>query len=372
MFSQSKWLFILISSLAFSCYAQENSSSEIVMQTQEGKFFKPNDKLNVHHFTPYEIPQTSSLWSPGFNGVTIELSFLYWQAANHGYVFAFDHQPPSSSIVGQDYHHFQGCEVKYHLHPGFRIGLGYTTPWDQWNIEALYTYFYGSNHRNVKAKQFDPSDGLGLTPSQAFGSFPALPIYFANARGSWALQYHTGDLEIKKNYEIRKTLSLIPILGVRGASLNQIFRYQFNLPLDHETDTLKKYDGHSLYWGIGPRFGLNALWHLPCQVGFSGLLTTSLLYGKEKVINNSFRSFDAHEWIQVGFQKQDFTRLVPSLQLALGFNWSSCFNQDKVYVLVDLSWEMNYWWDQLYSNVGTFRTKAVEIQGLTLKTQVNF
>lgn len=351
---------------------------KIVMQSSENsKFFKPADNLNPYSKKQAEpiVAQKSSLWSSGYNGVITELSFLYWQAVNHGFVFAYDHQGPTSTVLGQDYNHLQAYEVKHHLDPGFRIGFGYTTPWDLWSIEALYTYLYVTNHRTVQAKQFHPTNdnnGFGLTINGFFGSFPTIPIYFSHANASYTLQYHTGDLELKKVYFIHDTLSLVPIFGVRGASLNQIYRHQFNLPLVASTDTLKKYDGHSLYWGVGPRFGVNGLWHLPCQVGFSGLVTTSLLYGKEKTTGNSYRAFEPHQWIQVGLDQLSFTRLVPTLQLALGFNWSSCFRQDKIYVLVDLSWEMNYWWDQLYTEAGANRTRALEMQGLTLKTLVNF
>lgn len=194
------------------------------------------------------------------------------------------------------------------------------------------------------------------------------------------------DLEIGRAYYVSKALSFRPQWGVRAGWLYQDFFASFRDPTNVNAERDNNFIAEDNYWGVGPRTVVRADWLLGCGFGIFGNATASLLYGKtmtyflfeyeNPVGSLTFQAFNR--------MKDDFSQLVPNLQMQLGLDWGMCFD-DWFFFALNASWEVNYWWSRLNLPIligglsqGTttvvpeLSTKPVTMEGVTFSAKLDF
>ena len=190
-----------------------------------------------------------------------------------------------------------------------------------------------------------------------------------------------GDLEIGRMVCLTKSVSIRPYWGARGGTLNQKFRSNFSNAID-ATDAEDRFQGKNNYWGAGPRLGVNGEWHLSYGFSLLGKGSGALLYGKTQARNahQTVATIGADPVIERQYS-DGFYQLVPNMQLALGFQWQTCFWCDKMFFKMSASWETNCWWDQfnipysasnLIAPNPTVGSQPLTMEGLTLNCEWDF
>ena len=318
-------------------------------------------------------------------GGALEFDFLYWRAENRGFTYAYDQKNPLYQVVGApfDYNIGSLMRVKSEFDPGFRIGGGWNTDFDRWDVFADWTWF-----RNHSKSSHTLSD---ITAPSSMGFYPLWPTHdngdffsYQHVSATYHLWHNAIDLELGRAYYITKALSLRPHWGLRGGCLNQKFKSSFTLPLG-AGDTTAQYDFHGKnnFWGVGPRIGIHSSWHIAnSSWSILGKASTALLYGPTKV-RSLTESLTTGSTVFVTERdlKDHFSQLVPNLQIFLGLDWGSCLNCDKFYLGVNAGWEADIYWNQfdipaaLRVSTAPFpvaNNHPVTMEGLTVNVHLDF
>lgn len=129
------------------------------------------------------------------DGFYIAADFLYWRSENHGFSYAYElSDTVLSDNVGKV------LRVGSDWDPGFRVGIGWTTTHDFWDIFLNYTWF----QNDAKASK-SSVDGFAplwpLTTDDLFGAVSANTDFVLNM----------GDLELGDSPISLKRLLSVPI-----------------------------------------------------------------------------------------------------------------------------------------------------------------
>ncbi|OGN59779.1 MAG: hypothetical protein A3D96_06765 [Chlamydiae bacterium RIFCSPHIGHO2_12_FULL_44_59] len=302
-------------------------------------------------------------------GFFLAADFLYWRAENHGFSYAYEQK--TTSPVGLNV----GSVLRMNpdWDPAFRVGLGWNTRYDFWDVFLNYTWY--RNHSSE-------------TRTSANGFFPLWPLSnvqqatFSSVNANSRFTMNMGDLEVGRMLFLTRTLAIRPHVGAEGGSIHERFYDSFSDLIVGGAHSGQRFSGKNNWWGVGPRAGVNTEFHLSCGFSLKGNLAGALLYGK-----NQARS--QNETLQVGATafaiereyEDDYYQLVPHLQLALGFQWQTCFLCEKMLYRMSVLWETNYWWNQFNLPVGlegflpplpTIGNQPLTMEGLTVNLEWGF
>jgi hypothetical protein len=299
------------------------------------------------------------------DGFYISADFLYWRAENHGFSYAYQVETETPNVG-------QVVRVSPEWKPAFRVGLGWNTNHDFWDILLNYTW-YKNNSQS--------------TATNALGFIPLWPVstatvgQYEKVTGTTRFMMNMGDFEMGRMVYLTKTVAVRPHLGVRGGTLHQRFSSSFTDRLAGANDA-ETFKGKNNYWGVGPRAGFNGELHMSQGFSVLGKVAGALLYGKNKVSSlTSELVVDATEYTTERQYTENFYQLVPNMQLSLGLQWQTCFWCESMFFKMSAAWETNYWWEQFNLPSGlagfnaplpTVGNQPLTMEGLTLNFEWDF
>lgn len=283
--------------------------------------------------------------------------------------------------------------------PGFRVGIGWNTNCDGWDVNANYTYFHNKGRKSTKSLPItstdinDPAAGLAATRNEGyhFLSDPwanavggVLPLAFETIAGQtigdglfltdvntltgkWKLFLNQVDLEVGNRYWIRKTFNIRPYFGLRGAWTRTNFVVKGvktedrtvplapGVNLGPGTYNIMSNHFKNKFWGVGLLGGLEPEFRFSKSFGLYGNISGALLWGKYKAENrfNFFQNIPISvgdtplNQIAIANPKEtdQFTRMQGILDLAIGLRWEETWCNDRYSTALDLGWEHHYWFD---------------------------
>ena len=299
-------------------------------------------------------------------GMTSYADFLYWYSNESNLPFAMvvttvpqNPTATTSSIVATTTKH-----VGTNWDPGFRVGGGWNTGYDGWDVDANYTWYHNRQNKSVSVPNTFSSGGSQFLPGNgqqaivdpwidaAVFSTPATadPQFFLvdTVQANWKLMFNQVDLDIGRKYWLSKRFTMRPYAGGRGAWATTMFRNRAvrtstTDPLDF-TDTFK-----NKFWGVGLMTGFQPEWHVTSCFSIFSNLDASLLWGRFKLekdedysrpvapgatpiqINNSFYT--------------NFSKMTTMVDLAFGFRWTENWCNDRFRAYFDAGWEHHIWFD---------------------------
>jgi hypothetical protein len=301
-------------------------------------------------------------------GFYVSADFLYWRAENHGFSYGYELEATVPAGLNE------GTVVRINPQwdPAFRVGLGWNTRSDFWDVFLNYTWY-----RNTASES--RSNALGFIPLWPVAT--AASGQFTDVSAKSRFMMNMGDLEIGRMVYLTKSVSFRPYLGARGGTLHQKFSSDFTNNLIG-TDTEFTFNGHNNYWGVGPRTGMNGEWHFCGGFSFLGKVSGALLYGQTKASSLAQNLAVGSTAFTVERQYTDnFYQLVPNMQMAVGLQWQTCFWCEKMFFKMSASWEANYWWNQFNLPVGivgfaapfpTVGNQPLTMEGLTVNFEWDF
>jgi hypothetical protein len=317
--------------------------------------------------------------APNALGGAWEMDFLWWRAENPAFTYAFDIKDPHSAIAtGYLIGSLMQLEAKWD--PGFRIGFGWNTDFDRWDVFTDWTWY------SAHSEETSTTTGLAGTEMGYHSMWPVSVNNeeYQRVHASWHMWYNAIDLELGRAFYITKALSLRPHAGLRGGWINQKFKCGCDLPVG---GTIYKADFHGKndFWGVGPRIGIIGNWHID-NSQWSILCKTSgaLLSGKTETRYIS-DYYSLGVYVPERDMQSHFTQIVPTVQFFLGLDWGMFMGCNAYYLGINAGWEANVYWNQfnLLSANGhaatgydapfpTMGNQAVMMDGMTFNMHFDF
>lgn len=266
---------------------------------------------------------------------------------------------------------------------GVRLGLGWNTSYDGWDLSLFWTHF---NSRNKKSHDGNDCDCCPCAPGvfqpeyfpkDYCGGGNLTPIYVTEAENKrWKLRLNMLDLELGREFFVSKWMTLRPHVGVRGAWIRQKFKVEYeggNMfssaasncttcacfvtdagSFAAGTVTEDEISMKNNFWGVGLRAGLDSQWGLGAGFSLFGKLALSALWGKFKV--NQVHELENTAGVEgrIMVMKNNFNVCRPIMDLALGLRYDTTFSNDSWGFGVWAGWEHHYFWGQnkLFKMVG--------------------
>lgn len=225
---------------------------------------------------------------------------------------------------------FSSGSREWDWRPGFRVGFGFYTNYDAWNVDFNWSYFRMKAGAECKEEGTGTLKGLFLPPQAATTSIP-------HASARWGGDCNCLDLMIGKPYYVSRYFVSNPMFGIKAAWIDQDFlvRYFIN---DIKRTVTHKND----FWGIGFRgfyegdFLLGSGWSLFGKAAFA------LLFGK---FDTSQQADTAR--VLVNYKTEDaFYTVKPNAEVGFGFSWSDFFHKNQYKIALKVGYEFHYWWNQ--------------------------
>ncbi|MES2273617.1 MAG: Lpg1974 family pore-forming outer membrane protein [Chlamydiota bacterium] len=323
----------------------------------------------------------------GINGIFATASFLWWTAHEDDFTIAFAQTadfpsqafPFTTFLPGN-----QGkiIRMNFNWDPGFRVGLGWNTPYDGWDVYLNWTWY--QNHKGENHEVETTPNQTGIISTWLF----IVPFNVAQAKCNYRMLLNMGDLEIGRDFYLSESLTLRPFFGPEGGWIERDLRISISDQNPALSATLRNvtpgtYHARTNYWGLGPRMGINGNMRFCRGFKFFGNLSTALLYGK--VFKNQQTSSqllqNATLLTSNVTDTNNFWKVVPHLQMNLGLGWGDCICVcgNRMFVGLNLGWEVNY-----YMNLPHFvypsgfseeiapNSENISTAGLTLDFKVDF
>ncbi len=256
--------------------------------------------------------------------------FLWWVSKEDGLYYVQSRfngpaVPPGSKIFDGHLH-----KVKPEFRPGFRVGFGGNMGYDEWDILLNWTWFQS------KAKDHAKGSLLTLWANPGIIAPPESTLAAEFARAQWTLHYNVVDFEIGRSFWVGRHFSLRPLLGIRGAWIDQHLKIRYNYMTDPVTEG--KIHANSDFEGVGVRMGLDMRFALMGGWSFYSNGSASMLYGfYDCDFNERFESS------RIARTSDGFHNAASSAQLGLGARWDTYFHKDRYHFAIYAGWEQNMW-----------------------------
>ena len=288
--------------------------------------------------------------------------FLYWQATE-----PVDWTMNTNDSTTDQYVEFRNIE--YDFTPGFRVGVGVgSSAQCQWVRQAvLHTVLYGRRRR-----------GVGRCDAGFFGlengSAAEAVALFQNRKHPGQDRLQCNGLGFRQVVLSTESFRFRPVLGLRGAWINQAFGSEFQGSWSStSTITSETVDERieNDFWGIGPKLGIENslnLWRGErSEINFTLNFYTAYLLGfwtiKDATIktnNTGTFSFD------IPIDNRDFGALTFQAMVGLHFrcgNWNAT-----------AGYEINDWLNQcqIFDDATGPHNNDLILQGLSARINYSF
>ncbi|NGX63472.1 MAG: hypothetical protein KR126chlam6_00884 [Candidatus Anoxychlamydiales bacterium] len=281
----------------------------------------------------------------------VTASFIYWEMLSD----QIDLGTLESNVSSND-RTLQILKFDEDYEPGFKVGLGFHSKHDNWDIFAEYTRLHGNETTSIDINLQDTNsnfsgfwliDHLIEASAERFTS----PIV-----SSWKMYLDKIDLEIAKSYYIGTNLIFEPFIGGSAHWLNQNYRQNYDfitiigLPDNITSNVLLKNDS----WAIGPKFGLNMNWFFFKNFRLFGKGSIDIMFAQNRVsgthnVVGSLGGLPAILNPNLINDKKSIVRDVEDFSIGLG--WGSYFRSDKCHFDLAVSYEI-----QRYSHTNYMST----------------
>lgn len=287
-------------------------------------------------------------------GVFANVEFLYWYATeshlSYGLESVIQLQDQFGGILVQAPQKYKFIDSKWD--PGFRVGLGWNSECDGWDLYLNYSWLRNS----VRNKASTPITGMSPGENDRLLTNPWVNGSFINSFSSiaakWRFQWNSIDLEIGRKYWLSSCFNLRPYGGLRGAWWKTNFQttsiYEFNDTV-FEIDYSDKFQNKT--WGVGFLGGLQPTWYFCCNFALYSNFDFALIWGEQE---ESKKERYVSTGAVVQSTNTDFTnsssgrfsQMTPIFDLGIGLRWEDTWCCDRYRTTLDLGWEHHIYLDQ--------------------------
>ncbi|MCP5504729.1 MAG: MOMP family protein [Chlamydiales bacterium] len=295
---------------------------------------------------------TTSRFNTVGNNWYTTLSLIYWHPKMGGTEYAYTNtidsidisisRPFTISIQRPDPPHGSVKENDFGWDMGLKVGLGYKTPHDSWDVYARYTWL---NAEETKTNRKDP-------PSIFISLKSLAALISGHVKSSATIDYNNIDLELARAYFISPRLSVRPHIDLKTTWLNlkQNVTYTYSTYRATPLSGLdfKVYHDCKLR-GFGPRVGIDGKLFLGYGFSLHGELAGSILYSYFKTRHKeNWPLIQRSPTVTVGGKyysmKDRFHLFTPFAQMFMGLGWDTFLNNDHQHLSLKGGYEIQYYW----------------------------
>lgn len=282
----------------------------------------------------------------GWNLFT-QADWLYWKTNETGLGYAlnqqhFDVTDPVLMGFGEV------ANPKFDWQSGFRVGVGYNIPHDQWDLTLLWTWNEGKGTDEQNSTDDDLPTILPIFVHPNIYNDESIAAC-NKAQYNALIHLNVLDLDLGKEFKASKWLSLKPHFGLRSAWIHQIHNVSYNDLFAKSGDlVLGEYLTHitNNFWGIGVRGGLGSDFGLKWGFSLVGDFCLSLLYGVfETSYSERFTTLGGIDGTTIAEDNSFHAGRVVT-DIDLGLRWNRSFAKDRVRLLLQAGWEHHMFFSQ--------------------------
>jgi hypothetical protein len=252
--------------------------------------------------------------------------------------------------------------------PGFRVGLGWDTECDGWDVGVFWTWMKNSSCNSSRSSNdigltnpwVDPFMYLFLNETEAGGN-----SYFDKIRAKWRLTFNQVDLEIGRKYWSSRCFALRPYAALRGAWWKTRFNTQSQLTTDELSVSFQdKFTNES--WGVGFLGGLQPTWYFCSTFALYSNFDVALIWGelKTKKHEDYLLIAEGAEFPILNSWKGTFSQVTPMLDTAIGLRWEETWCCDRYRTALDCGWEYHVLFDVNHRNKVFLMPTDEEVTGV--------
>ncbi len=284
------------------------------------------------------------------HGVFFLADLLYLQATVDGLTFAWtfpEDEPPISAdnlIRSTPIPNGRLHDVDFEWSPGLRLGVGYHSPMDHWDLFLSWTHLKNESTGSVSVPNLTSNSNFGIW--MPFG-FLAGTYNARDASAKWKFNYNTIDLDLARASFAVKSIVFEPFLGMRGAFIHQSLHAKYQNGAFHDGTSAVpnvSFTGKNLFngWGIHP--GLKTSWHFLRDWSLYANTSASFLYGRF-MIQEIAQTTSAP--VRDLFSERDrYFNNALGFELGVGLKWEMFLCPDRWHLQFSAGYEMIQWFDQ--------------------------
>jgi hypothetical protein len=322
----------------------------------------------------YNAPAAISV-SCGWN-FDVFASFIYWHASQ---------DDMSSAVVPAIYSAGTGIPFSkgvvtvpdFSYKPGFKVGFGFDTNYDNWTGWAEYMWF----HQTVTDSVNPPNTIAGATGAWSendwfVNAFDSNGLVGAPLETSWQMNMDMVDAMFSRPYYEGTQLTISPYAGLRALFLRQRFNINLNTVLG-AIPSYSKNQSHS--WAIGPVAGAIGHWFLGAGFRFEGKAAGSLLYTQYTKISNKTLQATLFQTVPLSGSLSNVNTVRPIAEMGVGLGWGTYLSSQQYFFDLSARYDFMYLWRQnvmrnTISNFGAISDDIgdLDIHGLTVTAAFDF
>jgi len=267
-----------------------------------------------------------------------DISFIYWDVTQDAMDLTY-----SSPIVGQiGQVIYQDTGYK----PGFKIGLGWDTNFDNWNVNAEYTWLHTSHSTSARATPLTATTG-GFYQNNWFAVPSALPPGnggYAGVNSEWKMHMDMLDLVAGRPFYQGTHLTVSPTGGLRCLWIRQ----SMDVTLTSSGGNTQNSENNSHSWAVGPKAGVNTHWLIWKGLRFDGEMGASVLYTKYTTIENKLIStiFTTQATTTSPSTPASYSAVRPTLDMGLGLGYGMYAYSNKFFFDLAIRYDFSQFWSQ--------------------------
>ena len=315
----------------------------------------------------YNLParvHTMSGWDTFVNA-----SFLYWNVFQEG----MDIGPLADTFgAGADSAQNRNTlEFPDEYKSGFKVGLGWNTPYDDWVISLDYTWFHHNIHQKQPASIFLNSNFYGLI--------------FESSSHTWSVGLDRVDVLLSRPCYQGKRFTLTPSFGLTGLFLDQKYTCK-GIVFSQSTGSFDQFGrayGKTDSWAVGPSLGLEGRFLLGEGFRLVGSLSGALAFTRYNGIRYFAQGFETYTGQQPNrnIRGSDENRVRVIGDAEAGFGWGMYLCNQKYHIDFSATYEFQIFWNQnmlfwfadsLNYNKAGYSPGNLYFQGLTVSGTFDF
>lgn len=260
-------------------------------------------------------------------GVYFGAEAIYWKFFEGGTDYVYENEPNVSSTVASDQLHYLDEAWRF----AYRFTLGYQLNDPDLDLWSTFTRFTTDQDRGVN----QPNGSTGaLFPNQNLPN----KLDYTRATVEGNIAYNVLDINLGRSYFLRRTFSMHPFIGVRGAKIDT--RTYFTWSGSSISDFT--YKSSNDFWGAGILGGTRGRWHFDKHWSLFGSFLGSLLYGWYDIDTKIQQLFPSSDTLLN--LDSDLRLVVPNITTDVGLSWEYIAFCEKTRFSFSLAYEFQYWW----------------------------
>ncbi len=296
--------------------------------------------------------------------------FLYWDVQQEGMEIG----PLFNSYPHSDVQPSGVLDFKDSYRSGFKVGLGWNTPFDDWVVLAEYTWFHHDLTKDQGSTPFLTSNFLQakVTPFDY-----TKQDLLTSSSHKWNIDLDMVDVILSRPSYQGTRLTITPFFGLRGLMLNQKYTLTGNA---HEgTNNPTKAYGKTDSWAVGPAFGFGGNFLLGEGFRLIGSASGALTFTRYNDIKY-FAKKQSVSGSDLSLKHSSQNRVRSMADAKAGIGWGSYLCNQAYHIDFSATYEFQVLWNQNMINwysaslIGLNGTSPGNLyfQGLTITGTFDF